>query len=160
MNGYNNWQQSLTNPNSDLVANSTGFVPPHILLSIEERCAILSTGFTGVLASGAPAIFANYIASKIKAQSDNHSCAVISGNVDGVNYQYSASGRHCDTTSEEKTIRSAVTKGLEYMKNHNYDAACFQLTHGGTWKGLLQIAVGNEHIVNGKCNVVAYNVSI
>ncbi|KAL8691486.1 MAG: hypothetical protein Q9218_003295 [Villophora microphyllina] len=137
--------------------NTTDIAHPIVLLSITERCAIISTGFAGISAAAA---VANYIATIIKNQSDAHACGTRSGNVDGVNYQYSASGRNCDTTSEQKTVNSAVRKAVDYMNSQNVNQACFQLTHGGTWKGLLQIAAQNRQIIGGKCDSVTYNINI
>ena len=60
---------------------------------------------------------AAYFATTIKARSNAGSCAVISGDVDGIGYQYQAttSGPNCDTTSEQKTNDAAVTTALSFM---------------------------------------------
>lgn len=108
----------------------------------------------------AVAAVGNYIATIIKTQSDNHKCDVTSRYVDGVSYQYSASGRNCDTTSEQKTINAALQRGINYMNSKSVNQACVQLTHGGTWKGLLQLADANLQIINNKCNDVSYNINI
>lgn len=79
---------------------------------------------------------------------------------DSVQYQYTASGRHCDTTSELKTIDASVKKAITFMHNKNVNDACFKLTHGGTWKGLLQLAGGDARIVNYKCLSVPYTFAI
>ncbi|KAL8702100.1 MAG: hypothetical protein Q9201_004573 [Fulgogasparrea decipioides] len=92
----------------------------------------------------------NYIPTIIKNQSNNHSCATISGNVNGIHYQYSAPGRHCDTTLEQKTINAAVQKAIKYINNKNVTQACFEFTHGGIWKGHLQIAAQNRQMIYGK----------
>ena len=126
-------------------------------LSIELYCAIISTGAASIQAIAAAA---TYISSLVKTQSNNHACAVISGNVDGVHYQYSASGRNCDTTSEQKTIDAAVKKGLVFMQDEQVNDACFELMHGGTWRGLLQLAVGKASIENQKCLHEKYDIRI
>ncbi|KAL8678581.1 MAG: hypothetical protein Q9186_005084 [Xanthomendoza sp. 1 TL-2023] len=143
----------------DLVpgTNKTKITPPIIALSIQEKAAIISTGFDGILAATG---IATYIALVIKNMSDEHRCAVKSGHVDGVNYQYSASGRNCDTTSQQKTVNDAVQKAIKFMNSQNVNQACFQLTHGGTWKGLLQLAAGGREIINNKCESVAYDIVI
>ena len=137
--------------------SGVAFHPPVEDLSIELYCAIISTGAASIQAVTA---VATYISSLVKTQSDDHVCAVISGNVDGVHYQYSASGRNCDTTSEQKTIDAAVKKGLVFMQNEQVNDACFQLTHGGTWRGLLQLAVGKANIENQKCLHETYDIKI
>ena len=106
------------------------------------------------------AAVATYITSIIKEQSDKKSCAVISGTIEDLHYQYSAHGRNCDTTSESKTVNAAVDHALNYMVDQKVDAACFQLTHGGTWKGYLQVAGPNEKIINNKCVSVSYPIEI
>ncbi len=93
-------------------------------------------------------------------QSDSHSCALISGNVDGLHYQFQASGRHCDTTAELKTINDALQRARTYMVKHGVNDGCFELGHGGTWKGLLQFAAGNGHIINNKCSNVPYPINL
>lgn len=149
---------NLTDSHSDSGAtNGTDIAHPFILLSISERCSVLSTGFAGISAVTG---VANYIATIIKNQSDAHQCAVRSGNVDGVNYQYSASGRNCDTTSEQKTINAAVQKAINFMNDRNVNQTCFELTHGGTWKGHLQVAARNRQIIDRKCDSVIYNIGI
>lgn len=137
--------------------NTTAIEPPRILLKIDEKVAIIAAGFTGTLAVTA---IAAYITTLVKNQSDSHSCDVISGDVDKTRYEYSASGRHCDTTSESKTIKAAVQKALEYMEDHNVSQACFELKHGGTWKGLLQLAVANRNIIHNKCRTVTYKIDV
>jgi hypothetical protein len=69
-----------------------------------------------------------------------------------VNHQYHAAttGKNCDTTAETKTINNAVSRALEFMQTHNTNQACFNMQHGGTWRGLLQVASGDRTIINGK----------
>ncbi|KAI4253339.1 MAG: hypothetical protein LQ352_003749 [Teloschistes flavicans] len=137
--------------------NSTEITHPTILLSISEKAAIISNGIAAISAATAVAA---YISTIIKAQSDNHSCDVRSGNIDDVNYQYSATGRNCDTTSEQKTVDAAVNKAIAFMNGQKVDQACFLLTHGGTWKGYLQLAANGRQIIGGKCTSVSYPINI
>lgn len=153
-------KQILTPLSSVPAVNSTAFEPPHILLSISEKCAVIQTGFNGIIATSGVVAAAYYVSQIIKTQSDNHSCATISGSVDGLNYQYSASGRNCDTTAELKTINDAVQKATKYMAHHSDNVACFKLHHDGTWTGLLQLAAGNGHIINNICKSETYNIDI
>ncbi|KAI4656308.1 hypothetical protein J4E93_001027 [Alternaria ventricosa] len=128
-------------------------------LSIEEQVAILGAG--AVVALNVNAI-ATYVSNLMKAQSDANTCGVISGTVDGVNYQYHAAttGKNCDTTAEVKTMKDAVSRGLEFMSTHNINQACFNMQHGGTWRGLLQLASGDRQIINGKCDSVTYTLTV
>ena len=79
-----------------------------------------------------------------------------------VNYQYHAAttGKKCDTTAEIKTIKSALEKALDFMTKGSYNQACFSLSHGGTWKGLLQLAGKDIEIKNGVCDGLTYNINI
>ncbi|KAI4107441.1 MAG: hypothetical protein L6R37_001672 [Teloschistes peruensis] len=138
-------------------ANRTEIAHPVVLLSISEKAAIISNGIAAISAATA---VASYVSHLIKQQSDNHSCGVISGNIDHVNYQYSATGRNCDTTSEQKTVDSAVNKAIDFMNGKNVNQACFLLTHGGTWKGYLQLAANGRQIIGGKCTSVSYPINI
>ncbi|KAI4703749.1 hypothetical protein J4E89_009718 [Alternaria sp. Ai002NY15] len=128
-------------------------------LTIEEQVAILGAG--SMVALNVNAI-ATYVSNLMKAQSEANTCGVISGTVDGVNYQYHAAttGKNCDTTAEVKTMKDAVTRGLEFMTNNNINQACFNMQHGGTWRGLLQLASGDRQIVNGKCDSVTYTLTV
>ncbi|KAI4700516.1 hypothetical protein J4E81_003477 [Alternaria sp. BMP 2799] len=128
-------------------------------LTIEEQVAILGAG--SMVALNVNAI-ATYVSNLMKAQSEANTCGVISGTVDGVNYQYHAAttGKNCDTTAEVKTMKDAVTRGLDFMTNNNINQACFNMQHGGTWRGLLQLASGDRQIVNGKCDSVTYTLTV
>lgn len=142
----------------NLHSNSTTDPIPHqTRRTIDEKAFILSNGAAVISAATA---LATFLTSVIKEQSDKHSCAVVSGTVNGVHYQYSASGRNCDTSSEEKTINAAMDRALKFMQDKRVDAACFQLTHGGTWKGLLQLAASGEPIIQNKCLSVSYPINV
>ncbi|KAI4200124.1 MAG: hypothetical protein LQ350_004163 [Teloschistes chrysophthalmus] len=138
-------------------ANRTEIAHPIVLLTIVERAQILATGAAAITAATAVAA---YISTRIKQQSDNHSCGVISGNIDHVNYQYSATGRNCDTTSQQKTVDDALNRAIAFMNGKNVNQACFLLTHGGTWKGYLQLAANGRQIIGGKCASVSYPITI
>ncbi|KAL9578304.1 MAG: hypothetical protein Q9212_005801 [Teloschistes hypoglaucus] len=137
--------------------NRTQIAQPVVLLKITERAGIIANGAAVISAAAA---VASYISMLIKQQSDNHSCGVISGNIDHVNYQYSATGRNCDTTSEQKTVDDAIKRALAFMTSQNVNQACFQLTHGGTWKGYLQLASNGRQIIGGKCDSISYPITI
>ncbi|OAG16161.1 hypothetical protein CC77DRAFT_944697, partial [Alternaria alternata] len=128
-------------------------------LTIEEQVAILGAG--SMVALNVNAI-ATYVSNLMKAQSEANTCGVISGTVDGVNYQYHAAttGKNCDTTAETKTMNDAVARALEFMQTHNINQACFNMQHGGTWRGLLQLASGGRTIINGKCDSVTYTLTV
>ncbi|CAN9090176.1 unnamed protein product [Alternaria alternata] len=129
-------------------------------LTIEEQVAILGAG--SMVALNVNAI-ATYVSNLMKAQSEANTCGVISGTVDGVNYQYHAAttGKNCDTTAETKTMNDAVARALEFMQTHNINQACFNMQHGGTWRGLLQLANSSDRtIINGKCDSVTYTLTV
>ncbi|CAN9092445.1 unnamed protein product [Alternaria alternata] len=129
-------------------------------LTIEEQVAILGAG--SMVALNVNAI-ATYVSNLMKAQSEANTCGVISGTVDGVNYQYHAAttGKNCDTTAETKTMNDAVARALEFMQTHNINQACFNMQHGGTWRGLLQLATSSDRtIINGKCDSVTYTLTV
>jgi hypothetical protein len=150
-------------------------------LTIEEWVALLSIGN---MAAFVGLGFANLMAAKIKSLSDTNSCGIVTGNIDGyaffliplllhfecqtltwhrrINYQYHASttGSKCDTTAQEKTIRDAINRGLDFMVKHNVNQACFNMQHGGTWKGLLQLASSDKTIINNRCDDVAYTIIV
>ncbi|KAH3905032.1 hypothetical protein HBH56_226420 [Parastagonospora nodorum] len=128
-------------------------------LSIEEQVAILGAGAMGLLNVNAAA---TYISNLIKQTSDMNSCGVISGSVDGVNYQYHAatSGKKCDTTAEIKTIKDAIERALDFMTKGSYNQACFSLSHGGTWRGLLQLAGKGIDIKNDVCEGLTYLIHV
>ncbi|RYN78282.1 hypothetical protein AA0120_g10958 [Alternaria tenuissima] len=129
-------------------------------LTIEEQVAILGAG--SMVALNVNAI-ATYVSNLMKAQSEANTCGVISGTVDGVNYQYHAAttGKNCDTTAETKTMNDAVALALEFMQTHNINQACFNMQHGGTWRGLLQLATSSDRtIINGKCDSVTYTLTV
>ena len=76
-----------------------------------------------------------------------------------INYQYNArtTGSRCDTQASQDSILKSVTNGMEYMKNKQKNHVSLQVTNGGTWKGLLQLAAGGKTIINGKCDDIDAN---
>jgi hypothetical protein len=46
------------------------------------------------------------------------------------------------------------------MVKHNVNQACFNMQHGGTWKGLLQLASSDKTIINNRCDDVAYTIIV
>lgn len=46
------------------------------------------------------------------------------------------------------------------MKKGSYNQACFSLSHGGTWKGLLQLAGKGIEIKNDVCEGLTYLISV
>ena len=79
-----------------------------------------------------------------------------------VNYQYHAatSGKKCDTTAEIKTIKDALVRALDFMTKGSYNQACFSLSHGGTWRGLLQLAGKGIDIKNDVCEGLTYLIHV
>lgn len=53
---------------------------------------------------------------------------------------YTASGAHCDTTAQEKTIEGALDKAFgTFIRGDKTGIWCIQLSHGGSWNGFLLI---------------------
>ncbi|KAL3475228.1 hypothetical protein BJX99DRAFT_259693 [Aspergillus californicus] len=85
--------------------------------------------------------FARYVAHIIKQMSNNHSCEQTIVNFGNWKIMYFATGRHCDTTAKEETMYGAIYKYLHLASEGLVcEYTCLRLTHGGTWKGYLQIA--------------------
>ncbi|KAL8715050.1 MAG: hypothetical protein Q9220_001007 [cf. Caloplaca sp. 1 TL-2023] len=147
----------MNKKSGERATNLTSIGHPVVLLTISERAAVIGTG--GIVV-GAAAAVANFIATIIKNQSGSHSCGVVSGNVNGMLYQYSATGRNCDTTSEQKTINSAVQRAINFMTQRGVNQACFELKHGGTWRGDLQLAAGGRTIIQHVCEGITYTINI
>jgi len=122
---------------------------------ISEKVAWIQFGITTVTTISG---FTVYLATVIKTASNQNTCAVVSGNVDGVSYQYQAttSGPNCDTTASQDDILSAVLKAVQAMLDTSGQVACFKLSHGGTWTGNLQLAANGVPIVAGRCANAKY----
>jgi hypothetical protein len=88
----------------------------------------------------------DFIAAKIKEQSDRNSCTFIHGTIhDGqtyLEYAYHATttGKNCDTTAILKTIQNAVQKCADALHRAGSVMGCCNFSHGGTWTGHLQLS--------------------
>ncbi|KAI4242128.1 MAG: hypothetical protein L6R40_004171 [Gallowayella cf. fulva] len=100
-----------------------------------------------------------YLARIIKGQSNAHSCNTKNGNVGLVNYEFTAFGRHCDTTAGTDKIEGWIRKATTFMMNAGIDGACIRLDNGGTWVGLLQVQDHFQPTQPGKCSQVGYPIS-
>lgn len=80
------------------------------------------------------------VGSSIKSLSDQGSCGVSSGALDGISWVYYSSGSNCDTTAEAATIQGALEQHLKSVDGSSlcYNE-CLDLTHSGTWNGWLLI---------------------
>ena len=80
--------------------------------------------------------YSRALGAAIKSLSDQHSCRYMTGTFDNVKWSFHATGQHCDTTAQEKTIAGAIAK---YIRNAEHGkicgTQCLRLNHGGTWDG-------------------------
>ncbi|TQB67561.1 hypothetical protein MPDQ_005256 [Monascus purpureus] len=62
------------------------------------------------------------------------------GTIDGWSYEYYATGRNCDTTSQQETIHGALYHYLTTVDNDKVcGTQCLSLDHGGTYEGYLKL---------------------
>ncbi|KAI4240771.1 MAG: hypothetical protein L6R42_011446, partial [Xanthoria sp. 1 TBL-2021] len=127
-------------------------------LSIDHKCAVLSTGFTAGIAIGQIPAIVRGLSDMIKYLSDVNSCDTQRGSITDsqINFEYKASGRNCDTTSEKKTIDSAIQQCIEHMNSVKATQMCCEFSHGGTWKGHMQVAAQYRYPDPGKCDNAIY----
>ncbi|KAE8358113.1 hypothetical protein BDV27DRAFT_163890 [Aspergillus caelatus] len=98
------------------------------------------------------AMFAAQLAGQIYTASRQHDCGTHSGTIDGWRWEYHATGRHCDTTAQQKTIEGAIYKYLkEVERNKVCGTMCVELTHGGTWKGYLKFGKAENFEASAYC---------
>ncbi|KAH8424308.1 uncharacterized protein LDX57_002060 [Aspergillus melleus] len=90
----------------------------------------------------------------IKDLSDSHNCGVIDGTYRDIRYEFYATGRHCDTTSQQKTIAGAINKYIHKVDNGRLcHTECLRITHGGTYAGWLKVGPKNSFKANAYCGV-------
>ncbi|KAK6996559.1 hypothetical protein R3P38DRAFT_3371188 [Favolaschia claudopus] len=83
------------------------------------------------------------IAGLMKSNSDKHDCTIHKGGVDDVTWQVYATGDHCDTTAELKTIAGAIDVYLRAAQQNKSVCGihCIRMTHGGgTYTGYVTLA--------------------
>ncbi|KAJ5772414.1 hypothetical protein N7520_002943 [Penicillium odoratum] len=113
-----------------------------------------------VVASGASSAIAAIV---VWAKSDSaaNSCApkigtgVSDNGGQKYNFKYwvTTTGKNCDTTAQTKTVAAAIDDSWDQVHKNNYDWACLDFGHGGTWHGHLAVAtVGSGQDVNTMCN--------
>ncbi|KAK1148716.1 hypothetical protein N8T08_008601 [Aspergillus melleus] len=86
--------------------------------------------------------------------SDSHNCGVIDGTYRDIRYEFYATGRHCDTTSQQKTIAGAINKYIHKVdKGRICHTECLRITHGGTYAGWLKVGPKNSFKANAYCGV-------
>lgn len=85
---------------------------------------------------------AEKVAENVKGLSDRDTCAHIVFYIANlaISYYTTTTGENCDTTAQTKTIRNAVTKGLQYAYDTGATASFIAMSHGGTWHGHMQVA--------------------
>lgn len=138
----------IVHPDSPLLKNTTD-------IALQERSDInvvtvivasVSAGFTAILAAKAGLDFYDNIIAKIKSQSDQNSCTLVYGQetVGGIYqsyaYQATTTGKNCDTTALEKTIKKAVYDCADRLSESQATFACCRFDHEGTWTGHLAIS--------------------
>ncbi|KAJ5632652.1 hypothetical protein N7490_008991 [Penicillium lividum] len=113
-----------------------------------------------VVASGAGSFIATLVA-LIKTDSAKNSCTpqAGSGSSDSggqkYNFKYwvTTTGKNCDTTAQAKTVAAALDNAWDQVHKNNYDWACLNFNHGGTWHGHLAVATTTSgQDVNTVCN--------
>ncbi|KAL8646690.1 MAG: hypothetical protein Q9210_005989 [Variospora velana] len=87
----------------------------------------------------------------MKDRSNRHICDVVLGYEGDVNYEYSATGRHCDTLLTASDMSHLVQVTMNYMMWNGIDGGCLEFWNRGTWRGHLQITTNNEAIKPGYC---------
>ncbi|OGM47228.1 hypothetical protein ABOM_003983 [Aspergillus bombycis] len=98
------------------------------------------------------AMIAAQLAAQIYTASRQHDCGTHSGTIDGWHYEYHATGRHCDTTAEQKTIEGAIYKYLKSVEHGTVcGTQCIKLTHGGTWEGYLKFGRAGDFDRSAYC---------
>ncbi|GIC94645.1 uncharacterized protein Aud_001974 [Aspergillus udagawae] len=96
--------------------------------------------------------WAKSMAQIIKDLSNNHDCGVIDGTYRDIRYVFYASGRNCDTTSQQDTIAAAINKYMQKVDNGNLcHTECLRITHGGTYSGWLKVGPKNSFKENAYC---------
>ncbi|BCS20323.1 uncharacterized protein APUU_20755S [Aspergillus puulaauensis] len=85
-------------------------------------------------------IIARTLGTMIKEKSKDHDCSSFTATLDKFEFEYYATGRHCDTTAEQGTIAGAIYHFIHSVLDDNIcNAQCMRLTHGGTWTGWLSL---------------------
>ncbi|KAJ5919249.1 hypothetical protein N7466_010192 [Penicillium verhagenii] len=113
-----------------------------------------------VVAAGATSAIAAVVG-WVQSDSSQNSCAKKGGSGQSdngqqkYNFQYwvTTTGKNCDTTAQTKTVAAALDDAWDQVHKYNYDWACIDLTHGGTWHGHLAVATtGSGQDVSTMCN--------
>ncbi|KAL8845693.1 MAG: hypothetical protein Q9221_009154, partial [Calogaya cf. arnoldii] len=113
--------------NNELAIRNPNPAPLVPRRSIDEKCAIINSVATSVVAIAAIPPIVTGLRDLIKYLSDIGSCEVQTGSIAGtnVNFEYKASGgEDCDTTSEKKTIEAALTTCVEKMQQAHAEKMC------------------------------------
>ncbi|KAJ6003135.1 hypothetical protein N7451_005682 [Penicillium sp. IBT 35674x] len=68
-------------------------------------------------------------------------------------YWVTTTGKNCDTTAQTKIVSAALDDAWDDAHKRNYDYACLDFSHGGTWHGHLAMATVDSSVdVNTMCN--------
>ncbi|KAJ6095299.1 hypothetical protein N7486_006045 [Penicillium sp. IBT 16267x] len=115
-----------------------------------------------VVAAGATSAIAAVV-TWVQSDSSKNSCSSIgeSGQSDNGqqknNFKYwvTTTGKNCDTTAQTKTVATALDDAWDDVHKRNYNYACIDMSHGGTWHGHLAMAtVQSGQDVNTMCNTL------
>lgn len=113
-----------------------------------------------IVAAGASSAIAAVVG-WVQRDSSQNSCSPIGGSGQSDNgaqkynfkYWVTTTGKNCDTTAQTKTVAAALDDAWDQVHKYNYDWACIDLTHGGTWHGHLAVATTvSGQDVNTMCN--------
>ncbi|KAL2825045.1 hypothetical protein BDW59DRAFT_161994 [Aspergillus cavernicola] len=108
-------------------------------LAVTRDVMLVSAGVTGAIVG---------LLSLVQRDSATNSCAPLGGSGqsdDGsqkYNFKYwvTTTGDNCDTTAQTKTVASALDDAWDEVHNYQYNWACVDLSHGGTWLGHIAVA--------------------
>ncbi|PYH82647.1 hypothetical protein BO82DRAFT_353611 [Aspergillus uvarum CBS 121591] len=95
---------------------------------------------------------ASGIAGFIIGQSEQKSCAKITGSLNGWQYEYYGTGRNCDTTAQRETIHGALYHYFSSVEsNMTCGTQCLSLNHGGPYNGYLKFGKAESFDASAYC---------
>ncbi|KAI9043845.1 uncharacterized protein KD926_002736 [Aspergillus affinis] len=65
--------------------------------------------------------YSQALGAAIKSLSDQHNCRCMTGTFDNIKWSFHATGQHCDSTTQQKTIAGAIAK---YIRNAEHGKIC------------------------------------
>lgn len=125
---------------------------------VTNATTIAATGSL-IIAADATTPLYDWVAQKITASSDAHSCALVYG-IDfdgevweGYAYQTISTGLNCDTTASCEIIRAAVGECAGSLHEARTVRGCCRFSYGGTWSGQLRLTAEADGWPSADCCV-------